>query len=107
MVTRTREVPLYRDSSDTKVFSAGIEVWTGPKWRAQNALAEAIARLFHSGLVGSEVSGPAGIGSKPGPQHQGPDPKKGCAQQSLERRTGVSSSLKRFEHEWKSPAGAS
>lgn len=38
-VTRAREVLLYRDSSDTRVSSAGIKVRTGRKWKAQEAVA--------------------------------------------------------------------
>ncbi len=33
MVSRAREV-MYRESTDTKASSAGIEVRTGRKWRA-------------------------------------------------------------------------
>lgn len=37
-VTRSREVSMYRDSSDVKVSSAGICVKTGRKWQAQVAV---------------------------------------------------------------------
>ncbi len=67
MVTRAREVLLYRDSSDIKVSSAGIEVRTGRKWKAQQAVDQAKARLWHSLLVGSVTSGQAGFGSNPRP----------------------------------------
>ena len=69
MVTRAREVLLYRDSSDTKVSSAGIEVRTGRKWKAQDAVEQAEARLRHSVLVGAVASGRAGLGSNPRPQY--------------------------------------
>ncbi|XP_061589349.1 uncharacterized protein LOC133454644 [Cololabis saira] len=69
MVTRAREVLLYRDSSDTKVSSAGIEVRTGRKWRAQEAVDQAESRLRHSELVGKVASGRAGLGSNPRPSY--------------------------------------
>ncbi|KAK0145691.1 hypothetical protein N1851_015413 [Merluccius polli] len=69
MVTRAREVLLYRDSSDTKVSSAGIEVRTGRKWRAQDAVDQAEARLRHSVLMGAVASGRAGLGSNTRPQY--------------------------------------
>lgn len=37
-VSRAREVLVYQDSTDTKVSSAGVEVRTGRKWRAQEAV---------------------------------------------------------------------
>ncbi|XP_039504261.1 uncharacterized protein LOC120460516 [Pimephales promelas] len=66
-VTRAREVLLYRDSVDTKVSSAGVEVRTGRKWRAQDAVERAEARLRHSTLVGTVATGRAGFGSNPKP----------------------------------------
>lgn len=68
MVTRSREVLLYRDSSDSKVSLAGIEVKTGRKWKAQEAVDQAESRLRHSELVGAVASGPAGLGSNPRPR---------------------------------------
>lgn len=47
----TRLVP-YRDSSDLMVANAGIHVRTGRKWRAEDAVQEAEARLHHRRLVG-------------------------------------------------------
>lgn len=43
-VTRTREVVQYRHSSDPKVAKAGIQVRTGRKWRAEEAVQEAETR---------------------------------------------------------------
>lgn len=63
MVTRAREVLQYRESSDPKVSQAGIEVRTGRKWRAQEAVEQAESRLRHSVLVGPVSSGRAGLGS--------------------------------------------
>ncbi|XP_062387675.1 uncharacterized protein LOC134076569 [Sardina pilchardus] len=67
MVTRAREVLLYRDSNDTKVSSAGIEVRTGRKWKACEAVKLAERRLQHGELVGTVASGRAGLGSSPRP----------------------------------------
>ncbi|XP_072560565.1 uncharacterized protein [Paramormyrops kingsleyae] len=68
-VTRAREVLLYRDSSDTRVSSAGIEVRTGRKWRAQEAVQLAEARLQHGVLVGSVAVGRAGLGCHKTPRY--------------------------------------
>ncbi|XP_024141063.1 uncharacterized protein LOC112154399 [Oryzias melastigma] len=61
-VTRARELMMYRDSSDKKVSSAGIRVKTGRKWKAQEAVNRAEARLQHSVLVGNIAVGRAGLG---------------------------------------------
>ena len=37
-VSRTREVVQYRDSNNPKVVNAGIQVRTGRKWRAEDAV---------------------------------------------------------------------
>lgn len=63
MVTCAREVLLYRDSSDTKFSLAGIEVRTGRKWRAQEAVDQAEVRLHHRMLVGAVALGRAGLGN--------------------------------------------
>ncbi|XP_063058826.1 uncharacterized protein LOC134452393 [Engraulis encrasicolus] len=65
MVTRTREALQYRESRDVKVASAGIQVRTGRKWRADKALEVAESRLRQKVLVGSIASGRAGIGYFP------------------------------------------
>ena len=70
MVTRARDVLLYRDSSDIKVSSAGIEVRTGRKWKAHEAVDQAESRLRHSELVGTVASGRAGLGSNPRPHYK-------------------------------------
>ncbi|XP_063054019.1 uncharacterized protein LOC134448252 [Engraulis encrasicolus] len=67
-VTRAREVVLYRDSSDPKVANAGIQVRTGRKWKAEEAVQMAEARLRHRALVGVVTRGRAGLGSFPTPQ---------------------------------------
>nr|XP_055028991.1 uncharacterized protein LOC129418090 [Misgurnus anguillicaudatus]XP_055035306.1 uncharacterized protein LOC129423146 [Misgurnus anguillicaudatus] len=68
-VTRAREVLLYRDSADNRVATAGITVRTGRKWRAQEAVDQAEARLRHSVLVGSVAVGRAGLGSHTRPRY--------------------------------------
>ncbi|XP_051928401.1 uncharacterized protein LOC127604984 [Hippocampus zosterae] len=67
-VTRAREVVQYRDSRDPKVAKAGIQVRTGRKWRAEEAVEEADARLRHRCLTGVVTRGRAGLGSFPSPQ---------------------------------------
>lgn len=67
-VSRAREVVQYRDSSDPKVAKARIQVRTGRKWRAEDAVREAEARLRHRNLVGMVTRGRAGLGSFPTPQ---------------------------------------
>ncbi len=53
----TEEFKVTRASSDTRVSSAGIVVRTGRKWKAQEAVAQAEARLRHGVLVGSMAVG--------------------------------------------------
>ncbi len=53
VVSRTREVMLYRDSKDPKVATAGIEVRTGKKWCAKKELGNAEERLRMKALVGT------------------------------------------------------
>ncbi|XP_063056077.1 uncharacterized protein LOC134450154 [Engraulis encrasicolus] len=67
-VARVREVVLYRDSSDPKVANAGIQVRTGRKWKAEEAVQTAEARLRHKALVGVVTRGRAGLGSFPTPK---------------------------------------
>lgn len=56
-VTRAREVVQYRYSSDPKVARAGIQVKTGRKWRAEEAVEGAKARLCNKELVGAVSRG--------------------------------------------------
>lgn len=59
-VTRAREVLLHRDSTDTRVSSAGITVRTGRKWQAQEAVEQAERReaetLYPERLYVSQTS---------------------------------------------------
>ncbi|XP_062272394.1 LOW QUALITY PROTEIN: uncharacterized protein LOC133978067 [Scomber scombrus] len=64
-VARTREALQYRDSRDCKVSTAGIEVRTGRKWRADKAVEVAESRLRQKALVGTLASGRAGLGYFP------------------------------------------
>ena len=60
---------LYKDSSDTRVSSAGIEVKTGRKRGAKEAVQQAEARLRHGILVGLVAVGRAGLGSHTTPRY--------------------------------------
>lgn len=51
-VTRAREGMQSRKSSNLKVAIAGIEVRTGRKWKAEEAVQQAELRLHHKRLVG-------------------------------------------------------
>ena len=73
MVTQEREVLLYRDSSDIKVSSAGIEMKTGRKWKAQEAVDQAESLLQRSKLVGTVASRRAGLGSNARPSYNKTD----------------------------------
>ncbi len=64
-VVRTREALQYRDSRDCKVSSAGIEVRTGRKWKAEKAVEMAESRLRQKALVGNVSTGRAGLGYFP------------------------------------------
>ncbi|XP_061920230.1 uncharacterized protein LOC133660667 [Entelurus aequoreus] len=64
-VARTREALQYRDSRDCKVSSAGIEVRTGRKWKAEKAVEVAESRLRQKALVGAIATGRAGLGYFP------------------------------------------
>lgn len=45
-VTRVREVVQDRDSNDPTVADAGIQVWTGRKWKEEEAVQVAEARFY-------------------------------------------------------------
>nr|XP_014269084.2 uncharacterized protein LOC106676625 [Maylandia zebra] len=64
-VARTREALQYRDSKDCKVASAGIEVRTGRKWKAEKAVEVAESRLRQKTLMGVLATGGAGLGYIP------------------------------------------
>ncbi|XP_076844394.1 uncharacterized protein LOC143489330 [Brachyhypopomus gauderio] len=68
-VTRARELMMYRDSTDRKVATAGIQVKTGRKWKAQEAVDRAEAKLQHNILVGNTAVGRAGLGCFPKPRY--------------------------------------
>ncbi len=65
IVSRTREALQYRESRDPKVASAGIQVRTGRKWKADKALEVAESRLRQKALLGLIATGRAGIGYHP------------------------------------------
>lgn len=66
-VARTSEVLQYRDSRDCKVSTAGIEVRTGRKWKAEKAVVVAESCLRQKTLVGTVATGRAGLGYFPKP----------------------------------------
>ena len=68
VVSRTREVMLYRDLKDPKVATAGVEVHTGRKWCAKKELGNAEERLRLKAFVGTVAIGRAGLGYFPSTQ---------------------------------------
>ncbi|XP_061747756.1 uncharacterized protein LOC133545995, partial [Nerophis ophidion] len=89
MVTRSRELLQYRESSDPKVAQAWIEVRTGRKWKAVEAVDVAEARLRQKVLVGTVAQGRSGLGSRRTPRY---DKAQGKEKRSLileEVRAGV------------------
>ncbi|KAL3972927.1 tetraspanin-7 [Sarotherodon galilaeus] len=69
MVSRSRELLQYRESSDPRVAVAGIEVRTGRKWRAAEAVDIAVSRLQQRVIVGTVAQGRAGLGSSRKPNY--------------------------------------
>lgn len=69
MVSRSRELLQYRESSDPRVALAGIEVRTGRKWRAAEAVDIAVSRLQQRVIVGAVAQGRAGLGSSRTPNY--------------------------------------
>ncbi|KAK7913726.1 hypothetical protein WMY93_013937 [Mugilogobius chulae] len=65
--TEDVERPSFIRFNDSKVARAGIEVRTGRKWKAHDAVAQAEARLKHSELTGTLAHGRAGFGSNTKP----------------------------------------
>ncbi|KAL4001244.1 hypothetical protein ACER0C_006543 [Sarotherodon galilaeus] len=57
MVSQSRELLQYREFSDPRVALAGIEVRTGRKWRAAEAVDIAVSRLQQRVLVGTVAQG--------------------------------------------------
>lgn len=60
---------MYRNSSDATIATAGILVKTGRKWKAQEAINRAEARLQHIILFVNTAVGWAGLGSFPKPRY--------------------------------------
>lgn len=89
MVARAREVLQYRESKDPKLFQAGIEVRTGRKWRAKEAVDQAESRLCHKELVGAVATGRAGLGTIPTTQYKKLKGKERRDQVQLEVRAGI------------------
>lgn len=74
-VSRTRAVLQYRKSSDPKVSQAGIEVRTGRRWRAAEAMDVAESQLRHRALVWTVAQGRAVLGSSTMPRYNKADRK--------------------------------
>lgn len=60
-VCRVRQVMMLRDCRDAKVSKAGVEVRTGRKWRAQEAVTTAEASVQHSDIIGTVTHGRMGL----------------------------------------------
>ncbi|KAL3970378.1 polycystin 1L2 [Sarotherodon galilaeus] len=69
MVSRSRELLQYRESSDPPVALAGIEIRTGQTWRAAEAVDIAVSRLQQRVLVGTVAQGRAGLGNSRTPNY--------------------------------------
>lgn len=82
----------YRDSSDPKVANARIQVMTGRKWRAVEAVQEAEERLRHKRLVGVVTQGQTGLGSFPSLQMNTIRGKERCCLVQKEMRAAVEES---------------
>lgn len=89
IVARARETLQCRESKDPKVSQAGIEVRTGRKWRAKEAVDQAESRLCHRELVGSVATGRAGLGTIPTTQYNKLKGKERRDQVQLEVRAEI------------------
>ncbi len=61
-VSKARLVLTLRGSSDMSIRNAGIEVKTGRRWSASNAVEQAESRLRHQDIVGTSCQGRQGLG---------------------------------------------
>jgi len=59
---KVRAVMMLRDSKDEKIRQAGIEVRTGRKWKAGEAVREAESWLRYQDIVGTVAHGRLGLG---------------------------------------------
>ena len=64
-VSRAGVLLTIRDSKDPKVATSGIELRSGRKWTAGNAVQSAETRLQHDEIVGLTCHGRQGIGCQP------------------------------------------
>ena len=62
MVTKTREVMIFKKSKEPKVATAGFEVRTGRRWNASLELQIAEEKLSRKPLVGRVAAGRTGLG---------------------------------------------
>ncbi|KAL3991499.1 leucine-rich repeat-containing protein 16 [Sarotherodon galilaeus] len=89
MVSQSRELLQYRESSDPRVALAGIEVRTGRKWRAAEAVDIAVSRLKQRVIVGIVAQGRAGLGSSRTPNYNNAQGKEKRSLILEEVRAGV------------------
>ena len=62
IVTKTREVMMFKNSKDPRVATASVEVCTGRRWNSSLELQITEERLRHKPLVGRVAVGPTGLG---------------------------------------------
>lgn len=79
----------YRNSSDPLTVNAGIQVTKGKKWRAEEAVQDAEARLSHRRVVRVITWGQTGLGSFPSPQRQTISEEERCCLVQEEVKAGV------------------
>lgn len=70
MINPARQVLQFRESHDQKGSQAGIEVRTGRKWRATEAVDKAESRLHPKDLAGTVAIGRAGLGTIPSAKYK-------------------------------------
>ena len=88
---KARLVMTLKDSNDSHVRKAGVEVRTGRKWSAAKAVDEAESRLRHKDIVGAVCIGRQGLGTAHTPRWRGAD--------AAERRQLVQKDVRQREEE--------
>ena len=62
-VAKGRMVVALKQSTDDLIRKAGIEIRTGRKWSASQAVSQAESRLRHKDIVGTTAVGRQGLGN--------------------------------------------
>ena len=88
---KTRQVMMLRDSKDEEVKEANVDVRTGRKWVAKDAVEDAESRLRHKDIVGVVTSGRLGFGNIQQPLWESADDRQ--------RRDLVQQEVRRGEEE--------